>query len=69
MPAPPPKTANVAAEPRFELATMSLLPFFGDTPRFEPGKLHAAKKAASVRIANPPRTFFVYDFIVVYLLV
>jgi hypothetical protein len=65
MPAPPPKTAKVAATPRVGAATAVLA-----TPRLEAmGTVHAAKSAANIRIANPPRTFFVNVFIFLYLLV
>jgi hypothetical protein len=69
MPAPPPKTAKEAAEPRLGAATATAVlgvvledPMSGDI-------LHAATKAASTTIANPPRTFLVYDFIFSYLLI
>jgi hypothetical protein len=66
MPAPPPKTAKEAAEPRVGAARAAVLAMLMFAPI---GTLQAAKKAAIVRTPIPPRTFFVYVFIVVYLLV
>jgi hypothetical protein len=64
MPAPPPKTAKEAATPRVDPET-AVLALTG----FDPiGREQAAKKAANMRTVKPPRTFFVYVFIVLYLL-
>jgi hypothetical protein len=59
MPAPPPKTAKVDAEPRLGAVTTTAdlgvdldEPISGDI-------LQAATKAARTTIANPPRTFLV----------
>jgi hypothetical protein len=66
MPAPPPKTAKVEATPRFGAAATAAFAL----PKFPPmGILQAATKAANIRMENPPRTFFVNDFIILYLLV
>jgi hypothetical protein len=69
MPAPPPKTAKDAATPRLgAAATTAVLGVVLDKP-MSGDILQAATKAAITRIANPPRTFFVYVFIFLYLLV
>jgi hypothetical protein len=70
MPAPPPKTAKVDAAPRLGAEATEAFGIVLDKPTSgENGTAHAAKKAAKVRTPSPPRTFFVYVFIVLYLLV
>jgi hypothetical protein len=69
MPAPPPKTAKVDAEPRFGAAATTAVLGAGLENAFPGDILQAATRAAIDRIAIPPRTFLVYDFIFSYLLV
>src|SRR5208283_399188 len=69
MPAPPPKTAKEAAVPRFGAAATTAALDAGLESPVAGEILHAATKAANARIATPPKTFLVNDFIFSYLLV
>jgi hypothetical protein len=69
MPAPPPKTAKVDAEPRLGAAARTADLGVGLENPFPGDILQAATRAAIDRIAIPPRTLLVYDFIFSYLLV
>jgi hypothetical protein len=69
MPAPPPKTAKEAAVPRFGAEATDTVLCTGLENAFPGDILQAATRAAIDRIAIPPRTLLVYDFIFLYLLV
>jgi hypothetical protein len=69
MPAPPPKTAKDAAEPRLGAEATTAVLAVGLENAFPGDILQAATKAAIDRIPIPPRTLLVYDFIFSYLLI
>jgi hypothetical protein len=71
MPAPPPKTANVAARPRPGAAgeAATVLEEALNASLGAMGTAQAPMKAATVRTPIPPRTFCVNVFIILYLLV